>query len=140
MLLEEAQRLHLEVALGVLEERLDDSLSDLRRSGERGALHELAADVADDERRAIEGAIAGIKPLLGVFARRFDLACETRSLRRRLGGRFAILCVDADELRSAKLRGHGPVHPRLAVVLDPLVEELAASLARLRDLIRSEGS
>jgi hypothetical protein len=134
-LLEEPQRTHLEVRLRVLEERLDAAQWDIERSGRAGIFRAILFDLTADERRAVLDGMAALRRLLRVFADRFELGCETRSLRRALVARFAILSTEAYDLRSEKLRGYGPLNPRLAAFLDPLVEELCHDLDRLRDVL-----
>ncbi len=52
---------------------------------------------------------------------------------RRLATHLGLLAADMEDLRAARLRSYGAVHPELASRLDPRVTEVQRLLERLAD-------
>ncbi|HWP37180.1 MAG TPA: hypothetical protein VNL18_06450 [Gemmatimonadales bacterium] len=119
-LLTENQRRHLATYAHLLQEDLDQ----LRR------LPELWRPAPLGDR--LHDAMASVDAALRRLEQAFELPERLpMDARRRVAAVANIWAARIPELRAGRMRAYGAVHPRLAVLLDPLVEELTRQLFAL---------
>ena len=119
--LTENQRRHLAIHVHLLEEDLVQlrQLPELRQAATHDRLHAAMLRVEVAARRIAEA---------------FDLPVRIPvDACRRVRAVANIWAARIPELRAARLRGYGPVHPQLASRLDPLVGDLTHHLFALAE-------
>lgn len=122
LMLTENQRRHLTTYVHLLQEELVQlrHLPELRQ-------HVPLGDRLHDAMANVDGALRRLEETFGLPTR------MPMDARRRVGAVANIWAARVPELRAARLRGYGPVHPQLATLLDPLVEDLTRRLFALAD-------
>jgi len=112
------------IRLRLLEERLA-AVRYLMEVDELGILYRRdRAAFGPDQRQAIDRLMAATRGEIAVLAELLDLQREEQDAVGTIVGTLAMSWQSLGDVRVAGLRGHGPVDPGLADLLDPPVERL----------------
>jgi len=117
-LLNESQRRGLTVALRALERDVAE-VERLVLHPPRLALRRHAADLTDEEVRAILDLAGRLRTEIAALAAQFELEPEVVSTRRTIAGRFSLEWSALEGTRPDKLRRYGRVDPALEAALGP---------------------
>jgi hypothetical protein len=84
---------------------------------------------------AIRDAVHKLGPAVGALRTELALpAYRPPSLRRRVMATAEVWAISMEDLKARNLRGYGDVHPDLAAVLNPRLDDIVARLQRLASL------
>ena len=137
-LLNQSQRRHLTVTLGLMDEALHKVEILVE---ETGASSPLAGDSLPPAFVAQAPArLARVRLLSATLADRFGLHWSEPSRRRSVHALLSTLMVRLEDSYAGKLHGYGPVHPELRDRLDPGLDALQAELGALQRLLAGPAS
>lgn len=133
-----SQQLSVFITLRELERRLRQALTWLQGVEEQGRLYSCALTLSPQRRDLVEAQIAEALAVIEALAQHLSLEPQAEEaatyLRAELSASWADLC----DIRSAKLRRYGAVHPHLASVLDAPVEHLAELALTIAQSLQAE--
>jgi hypothetical protein len=138
--LTEAQRRHLAITLGLVQQQLRAVETALTLPAAQEGLVTQVEDLPTAFRQDAAEIIARINQQVTALAGQFDLPRREGSRLRWVRAILGILWSDLEDARAARLRGYGNVDPALAGVLDPSIEMLQMELRSLERLLESGGA
>jgi hypothetical protein len=137
--LTEAQRRHLAITLGLLQQQLREVETMLALPAPQEGLATEAEDLPSSFGHEATGIIARINHRVAALAGRFDLPRREGSRFRWVRSVLGILDNDLEDARAEKMGGYGAVDPALAAVLDPGIGQLQQDVRALQGLLEPSG-
>ena len=133
--LNESQRRHYEVLFARLERTLVQLETAARGDEPRTVLTIVESDLPPRFAREAPTVIDAARQQLEALATSLSLRPRTESRRRVCRALITSELNGLTDATSTRLRGFGDVDPSIATHLDPAIEELRTSVARLADLL-----
>jgi len=140
-LLNSSQRISLQVSLRNFEERLRYAEHILDHPVEEEAiLFRQHLDLPEEYRAGIKSQIKSALDQIRELREVFSLEVDEDDLARRIESELYISWENLMDVHAIKLRGYGEVHPGLAGILDPRIQNLAAIALELASWFRDAKS
>ena len=133
-LLNEAQKRSLNTALRLLEERLFYVELLLKNGPYRGILFNLEIDLNKNQREQLENTIKKLKRLIAQMKNILELKVKNSDLSSLLQSSAIYFWTIFEDEQPEKLKRYGAVHQNLHQVLQPLLQELIATLKKMESL------
>jgi phage I-like protein len=129
------QRLHFEVVLASLETVLVEVETSIAGAKPSGSLTRIEHDLPERFLRQAGPLIEALRAQIDALSAALGLAGSRRSATRVVGATLTSQLVHLDDCYADRLRGYGAVDPGVAPRLDPAIDGLRDSVARLLDLL-----
>lgn len=139
-LLNESQRRKLTSRLLLLEKQLRQVDAWLQITEEPGLLYRRSLRLSPERRAAARQCVAAALEQIGELAARFNLARQEENLATTINAMMRLDWCNLGEAYADKLKGCGPVDPRLEPMLDPHLDRLARLVLSLPDIVTGEPS
>lgn len=133
--LNESQRRHYEVLFAKLERNLLELEAATRDDGDRTVLTVFESDLPPRFTRDAPAVIDDAREQLATIAQALALRPRSESRRRICRALITSDLNGLTDATSSRLRGFGAVDPSIATHLDPALEQLRATVARLAELL-----
>jgi len=132
------QHRSLAVILRLLEKSLRETEEWLSGREVNGILYRKRLALSEQNRLAARQAVTAALTAIADLAEQLELEQEEENMVASLGASMIVQWVNLCEEYAGKLRRFGPVHPDLAPLLDPRIDQLAAMTARIGDIVRGK--
>lgn len=131
VILNEAQRRHFGVLLGMLEDTLFAIERIAREDTEPARLRGVEHDLPGGFEAEMQREFAPVRARLHALADGLGLDMRLESDARRAHALLMAAIVRLEDSTSDRVRGYGAVDPSVSRVMDPVIGEMHASLTRL---------
>jgi hypothetical protein len=135
--LNEPQRRHFEVLLAMLEDAITEiqRLADPRSSPSSGSLTRYADDLPPTFAAAAGPLLDALRAQIGRLSADLSLTPRHRSRRRAIRALLLAETVRIEDSHVDALRGYGTVDPSARAIVQPVLDEIHATLATLVRLL-----
>jgi hypothetical protein len=136
--LNEPQQRRLEVTLSLIEQTMFE-LEACYLTGTTivdGEMVRTRNDLTDAEVKRLLDLFGQVCQQIGQVRRQFHLRPQRHDLRRLLAAKFAHFWATLHDCRTPKLKGTGPLDPRLKQTLDPAIDQLIKRAEEMERVIQ----
>jgi hypothetical protein len=129
------QKNSLRISLLLFEENLRHALEWLDGRDENGILYQRKLTISEENRNQASQAIHSALNMIERLSDVFGLEKQSESAASMLGSDLSINWANLMDTQAGKLRRYGKVHPELADMLDPDIQNLAEIALQLSTIL-----